>query len=208
MRFRNYIVRYDFISGPFRQLLRHNERPGIDFRATSTSEISPSGNYNGHQAPYRKWKGWKETAVGDIYLWWKRRILLFQKCRREKERGRGATSLLMLNKNTEIHHPGAAGHLSSRGGRKDPMGRYTDTRTRMIINGFTILEMSRVQSSRIYRGVKTKTQLLSPMVGRAVIRRYLTFSARFRIRRLSFPRELSIRSASSYLLLSAFERRT
>lgn len=149
----------------------------------------------------------KEAAVGDIYLW-KRRILLFQKRRREKERERGATSLLMSNKNTEIHHPGAAGHLSSRGGRKDPMGRYTDTRTRMIINGFTILEMSRVQSSRIYRGVKTKTQLLSPMVGRAVIRRYLTFSARFRIRRSLCPSRIIDSLRIIVFALSAFERRT
>lgn len=36
------------------------------------------------------------------------------------------------------------------------MGRSADTRT-TIINGFTILEISRVHSSRIHRGVKTKT---------------------------------------------------
>lgn len=106
---------------------------------------------------------------------------------------RGATLLLMSNKNFKIHHAGAVGHLSSRG-RKDPTDP-TGIRTRMIINGFMILEMSHVQSSRIYRGVKTKTRLPSLMVGYVVIRRYPTFSALFSSS-LFLSRGLSIRSAS------------
>lgn len=71
----------------------------------------------------------------------------------------------MSNKNIEIHHRGAVGHLSSRG-RKVPTDPIHRHRTGLIINGFTILEMSRVHSGRIYRGVKTKTRLPPPMVGR------------------------------------------
>jgi len=40
MSFRNYIARHDFISEPLRRLLHVMSDSGIDFRATSASEIS------------------------------------------------------------------------------------------------------------------------------------------------------------------------
>lgn len=83
------------------------------------------------------------------YTWRGSNILLFHK------RRRGATLLLMSNKKPKIHHSGAGGHLSSQQRRiRGPVGRHQET---TIINGFTILEISRVHSSRIHRGVKTKT---------------------------------------------------
>lgn len=84
----------------------------------------------------------------------------------------------MSSKNAEIHHPVSNGHLSSRptpkagereerekekqkeeeeegrfGGRAS---RYTDAGVHLVINGFTILEISCEQSSKIRSGVKTK----------------------------------------------------
>lgn len=177
--------------------ITHNEWLGIDFRATLPSEISlpeiitvtrlhiNACEVKGEEGTNRQRYTRARTHTCDgnevsFYL------------RNAEERG--ATSLLMSNKNIEIHHPGAVGHLSSRG-RKDPTDPIYRHQSKMIINGFTILEMSRVQSSRIYRGVKTKTRLPPPMVGHIVIRRYPTFSLRFSCS-LFLSRGLSIRSAS------------
>lgn len=90
------------------------------------------------------------------------------------------TLLLMSSKNAEIHHPVSDGHLSSRptpeargaqeegwregeggrGGEGEKVRRQSEPihrhRVHSVINGFTILEISWKQSSRIRSGVKTK----------------------------------------------------
>lgn len=91
---------------------------------------------------------------------------------REKRLGSGSreTLLLMSSKNAEIHHPVSNGHLSSgptpkAGEREEREGegeagggekvrrqseyRYTNTGDHLVINGFTILEISCEQSSKI-----------------------------------------------------------
>lgn len=89
------------------------------------------------------------------------------------------TLLLMSSKNAEIHHPVSDGHLSSRptleadevdeGEEKvseaERERRYTPTPGPLrVINGFTILEISWEQRSRIRSGVKTKGQSPPPLV--------------------------------------------
>jgi len=49
---------------------------------------------------------------------------------------KGATSLLMSNKNIQVHHPGAGGHLSSIGS--------AEADTRIIINDLGIESVSRL----------------------------------------------------------------
>lgn len=89
------------------------------------------------------------------------------------------TLLLMSSKNAEIHHPVSDGHLSSRptleadevdeGEEKvseaERERRYTPTPGPLrVINGFTILEISWEQRSRIRSGVKTKGRSPPPLV--------------------------------------------
>lgn len=89
------------------------------------------------------------------------------------------TLLLMSSKNAEIHHPVSDGHLSSRptleadevdeGEEKVSEAErapiHTDTPGPLwVINGFTILEISWEQRSRIRSGVKTKGRSPPPLV--------------------------------------------
>lgn len=85
----------------------------------------------------------------------------------------------MSSKNAEIHHPVSNGHLSSRPtleadevdegegkvSEAERERRYTPTPGPLrVINGFTILEISWEQRSRIRSGVKTKGRSPPPLV--------------------------------------------
>lgn len=117
------IVRRGFISKLLRRLLPLYIMSDSEliFARPRFRKLVPPKITTGHQIPHQRSRG-EGLDRRYIYLCDGNDASFYLRHAEE----RGATSLLISNKNTDMHQAGAGGHLSSRRGRKDSTDRHQD----------------------------------------------------------------------------------